>query len=186
MTHKKRKQERKANGKDGTARTEGAQIQENHCSRNYLWRDVGLNGLPTPDELEGVECPPVDEFMKAKQKDGTDMEAERVYKATYLWLKKKGCDKLVAKQLVQQYAMSVARWIQCENALSTYGFLAKHPTTSAAIASPYVLMGQTYMKQINATWFQIYQIVKDNGSAGMEELDDSDIMMEALLKTKKR
>jgi len=174
--------------KDGTARggrrTNSGKKTTAHAT--IYGEMVGLNGLPTPDELEGVECPPVDEFMKAKQKDGTDMEAERVYKATYLWLKKKGCDKLVAKQLVQQYAMSVARWIQCENALSTYGFLAKHPTTSAAIASPYVLMGQTYMKQINATWFQIYQIVKDNGSAGMEELEDSDIMMEALLKTKKR
>ena len=42
------------------------------------------------------------------------------------------------------------------------------------------------MKQINATWFQIYQIVKDNGSADVEELDQQDIMMEALLKQKKK
>lgn len=145
---------------------------------------VGITDLPTPEEIEGLDCPPVDEFMTMKQKDGKDMDAEKIYKNTYAWLKKRACDKLVSKQLVEQYAMSVSRWIQCENALSQFGFLAKHPTTGAAIASPYVLMGQTYMKQINATWYQIYQIVKDNGKEASGELAPEDLMMESLLRSK--
>ena len=44
--------------------------------------------------------------------------------------------------------MSVARWIQCESAISQYGFLAKHPTTGSAIASTYVGMAQPFMRQI--------------------------------------
>ena len=48
--------------------------------------------------------------------------------------------------MVEQYAMSVSRWIQCEEIVSSTGFLAKHPTTGAAIASPYVSMSQSYMK----------------------------------------
>ena len=35
--------------------------------------------------------------------------------------------------------MSVSRWIQCEEAISEFGMLAKHPTTGNAIASPYGL-----------------------------------------------
>ena len=41
------------------------------------------------------------------------------------------------------------------------------------------------MKQVNNTWYQIYSIVKDNGSADVEELDSQDIMMERLLSAKK-
>ena len=82
--------------------------------------------------------------------------------------------------------MSVSRWIQCEEAVSEFGFLAKHPTTGNAMQSPYVAMSQNYMKQTNQLWFQIYQIVRDNGNADIEELDEQDIMMEALLKQKRK
>ena len=82
--------------------------------------------------------------------------------------------------------MSVSRWIQCEEAVSEFGFLAKHPTTGNAMQSPYVAMSQNYMKQTNQLWFQIYQIVKDNGNADIDQLDEQDIMMESLLKQKKK
>lgn len=51
-----------------------------------------------------------------------------------------------------------------KNGISEYGFLAKHPTTGNAIASPYVSMSQMYMKQVNQIWYQIYQIVKETDS----------------------
>lgn len=56
---------------------------------------------------------------------------------------------LVPAQLIEQYAMSVSRWIQCEEYITEFGFLAKHPTTGNAMPSPYVAMSQTYMKQVN-------------------------------------
>ncbi len=145
-----------------------------------------VNDLPSPDEIEGIDVPPIKEFLKAKQKNGKDLVAEDIYKQTYAWLKKRGCERLVSVQLIEQYAMSVARWIQTEDAISEYGMLAKHPTTGNAIASPYVQMAQAYMKQINATWYQIYTIVKDNGSADVDELDEQDLMMEKLLNIRKR
>lgn len=60
--------------------------------------------------------------------------------------------------------MDVARWFQCQRAISQFGFLAKHPTTGAAIASPYVAMSREFSKQMNANWYQIYQVVRDNCS----------------------
>ena len=141
--------------------------------------------LPEPVEIEGVDVPPVKEYLKAKQKNGKDMCAEEVYSSTYIWLKKRGCEKLVSSQLLEQYAMSVSRWIQCEEAISEYGFLAKHPTTGNAMQSPYVAMSQNYMKQVNQVWFQIYQVVKDNCTVDFGGASPQDDLMEKLLKTRR-
>lgn len=142
--------------------------------------------LPEPIEIEGVDMPPIKDFLKAKQKNGKDMCAEEVYKSTYLWLKKRRCEKLVSTQLLEQYAMSVSRWVQCEEAISEFGFLAKHPTTGNAMQSPYVAMSQNYMKQVNQIWFQIYQVVKDNCSADIGGSNPQDDLMERLLQARRR
>lgn len=142
--------------------------------------------LSEPVEIEGVDMPPIKEFLKAKQKNGKDMCAEEVYKSTYLWLKKRRCEKLVSTQLLEQYAMSVSRWVQCEEAISEFGFLAKHPTTGNAMQSPYVAMSQNYMKQVNQIWFQIYQVVKDNCSTDISGANPQDDLMERLLQTRRR
>ena len=142
--------------------------------------------LPELVEIEGVDMPPIKEFLKAKQKNGKDMCAEEVYKSTYLWLKKRRCEKLVSTQLLEQYAMSVSRWVQCEEAISEFGFLAKHPTTGNAMQSPYVSMSQNYMKQVNQIWFQIYQVVKDNCSTDISGANPQDDLMERLLQTRRR
>ena len=53
--------------------------------------------------------------------------------------------------------MSVARWIQCEEAITEFGFLAKHPTTGNAIQSPYVAMKPELHESDNRLWMEIYQ-----------------------------
>ena len=138
-----------------------------------------------PAELEGVDVPPVKDFLKSPQKSGRELVAEEVYQETYAWLKARGCEKLVTVQMVEQYAMSVSRWIQCEEIVSSTGFLAKHPTTGAAIASPYVTMSQSYMKQTNYCWMQIYQIVKENCSVEFSGNTPQDDVMERLLRARK-
>lgn len=141
--------------------------------------------LPEPAALEGVDVPPIKDFMKASQKSGKDLCAEDVFKATWIWLKARGCEKLVNRSLIDQYAMSVSRWIQCEDCISEYGFLAKHPTTGAAIASPYVAMAQSFMKQTNQVWLQIYQVVKENCSVEYGGANPQDDLMERLLSARK-
>ena len=138
-----------------------------------------------PAELEGMEVPPVRDFLKSPQRSGQELVAEEVYNETYAWLKARGCEKLVTVQMVEQYAMSVSRWIQCEEIVSSTGFLAKHPTTGAATASPYVTMSQSYMKQTNYCWMQIYQIVKENCSVEFSGNTPQDDVMERLLRARK-
>ena len=133
-------------------------------------------------ELEGSDMPPVKEYLKTQQKGGIDLCAEDIYKETWNWLKERGCERLISTQVLEQYAMCVARWIQCEEAISTFGFLAKHPTTQMPIASPYVNMGLNFLKQANVLWLQIYQIVKENCETPLGTSNPNDDLMEQLLR----
>ena len=142
--------------------------------------------LPEPAEFNGEDVPPVKDFLKAAQKSGIDLCAEDVFRQTFLWLKERGCDRLVNSQLIEQYAMMVSRWVQCETCISEYGFLAKHPTTGAAITSPYVTMSQNYLKQVSQCWYQIYQIVKENCSVEYGGANPHDDLMERLLSARKK
>lgn len=141
--------------------------------------------LEPPDELVGVEMPPVKDYMKQAQKGGEKLCAEEVYKETWNWLKERGCEKLVIPQLIEQYAMSVARWIAVEVFISDTGYLARHPTTGNAIASPYVSMSRDYMKQVNQIWYQINQTVRENCSVEYGGSSPQDNLMERLLQARK-
>ena len=137
-----------------------------------------------PADIESADVPPVREFMEELQRDGTKLLAGDVYKETYQWLKERSCEKLVSRQLVEQYAMSISRWIHCEQIVTKYGYISKHTTTNAAIASPYVSMSQNYMKQANQIWAQIFQIVRENCSVEFSG-NPKEGMMERLLRGEK-
>ena len=136
-------------------------------------------------DLEGQPMPKPSEFLSAKQKDGSTLCAGEIYENVWKWLSARGCSALVSPQLIERYAMASARWIQCETITSELGFLAKHPTTGNAIASPYVAMSRDYMKQVNATWFSIFQIVKENCSVEFDGATPHDDVMERLLRARK-
>ena len=135
--------------------------------------------------LEGLEMPEPSKMLSAEQKDGTILVAGEIYKHTWKWLNERGCAALVSQQLLERYAMSVARWIQCEEAITSYGFLAKHPTTGNAIQSPYVAMGQNYMSQTNRLWYEIFQIVKENCTGEYNGASPQDDVMERLLNARR-
>ena len=80
--------------------------------------------------------------------------------------------------------MSTARWIQCETVTSELGFLAKHPTTGAAIQSPYVAIANTYLTQANRLWSEIFQLVRENCTGEYDGAVTEDPMAQ-LLKARK-
>lgn len=179
--------------KDGTARggprtgsgRKSKGLAEKLAEGNPGGRKLTVMELPDGAQLRGEDMPEPGEYLKAKQRQGGEFAAENIYRDTWNWLKERGCEKLVSKQLIEQYAMSVSRWIQCENAISEYGFLSKHPTTGAACASPYVVMSQNYQKQTNQLWYQIFQVVKENCSSEYQGATPQDDVMELLLRTKR-
>lgn len=136
-------------------------------------------------DLEGQAMPKPSKLLSAKQKDGKKLVAADIYKKTWDWLHERGCAALVSPQLLERYSMSVARWIQCEEAITEFGFLAKHPTTGNAIQSPYVAMSQNFMSQTNRLWMEIYQIVKENCATEYGGATPQDDVMERLLMARK-
>ena len=136
-------------------------------------------------DLTGEAMPPPRDFLAARQKNGKELLAAEVYRATWAWLRERGCASLIPAQLLEQYAMAISRWIQCEEAITEYGFLAKHPTTGNAIPSPYVAMSQSFGKQANNLWYQIYQVVKENCASDFKGATPHDDMMERLLSARR-
>jgi hypothetical protein len=156
--------------------------ERRNCQRRSAFRagtpeqsDQGKNrhGNPGGRKLQIMDLPSLRTWRAAKRrtrvttcsknsKAASTLCAADVFKETWEWLASLGCEKLVSRQLIDQYAMSVARWIQCEHAISRYSMLSKHPTSGKPIPSPFVTMSQNYMKQTNQLWYQIYQVVKEN------------------------
>ena len=132
-------------------------------------------------DLQGQEMPEPNKMLEAVQKDGKTLLAGEVFRETWQWLHERGCSSLVSPQLLERYAMSVARWIQCEEAITEFGFLAKHPTTGNAMQSPYVAMSQNYMTQTNRLWLEIFQLVKENSLSEYTGNNPQDNVMERLL-----
>ncbi|MDE6727776.1 MAG: P27 family phage terminase small subunit [Oscillospiraceae bacterium] len=112
-------------------------------------------------DLQASAMPPVKDYLTAVQRDGSELCADDVYKQTVEWLKSKGCENAISAQVVEQYAMSVARWVHLEEMITKYGYIAKHPTTGAPMQSPYVTMAQSYLKQASAIRAEILMLVKD-------------------------
>jgi len=135
-----------------------------------------LNALEAEPEGEA----PIKDYLDRQQADGSQLRTREVMKLTKAWLKAMGCEALVPSQLVEQYALAVARWIQCEEYISANGYLGTHPTTGGVCQSPFVSMSKDYKKQMNTDWFMIWQIVKENSSVGYQG-DPQDDMMEQLL-----
>ena len=87
-------------------------------------------------------------------------------------------------EVLEAYSQAFARYIQCEEAISTYGLLGKHPTTGGAITSPFVQMSQSFQKQANLLWYEIFDIVKQNCTTAFVGNPQDDIM-ETLLSARK-
>ena len=145
--------------------------------------DMTAVDLPKGVILEGMDMPKPSEYLSTKQKDGKPLGADDIYKETWLWLKERKCEKLVNKRLIESYAQAFARYIQCEEAISTYGLLGKHPTTGGVITSPFVQMASQFQKSANLIWYEIYDIVKQNCTDVY--VDTSDDLMERLLQSRK-
>ena len=136
-------------------------------------------------DLEGENIPKPSDYLSAEQKDGTHLKADKIFKETWIWLKKRKCESFVNPRLVEAYSQAFARYVQCEEAISKFGFLGKHPTTGAAIANPFVQMSVSFGKQANLLWYEIFDIVKQNCTTDFSDTPQ-DNTMELLLTARRK
>ncbi len=170
--------------KDGTNRG-GARVGAGRKPKSLSDKILdGQFGVPAIEaNFDGTfEPPPPKDYLTAEQKDGSQLCSKQIYQETYRWLKSVGCEKIVAKQLVEDYALAKSRHIQCENILSKFGLLAKHPTTGEPTRSPFISMSIDYNKQATQIWSQIYSIVKENNAKGQVGLTAQSATMDRLLR----
>ena len=132
-------------------------------------------------EIDAPEMPKIKDYFKAEQRMG-ELYAAEIYQETWDWLNERGCATLINPMLLEQYAMSAARWVQLEGINSQYGFISKTAQGNAA-ASPFVTQALAYMKQTDQLWYQIYQIVRENCSTTFEGTPQDDLM-ERLLRAR--
>ena len=132
--------------------------------------------MEVDDDLIGEDIPEPSEYLSSKQKDGKPLGADALFKETWRWLRDRGCEKFVNPRIIESYAQAFTRYIQCEEAISTYGLLGKHPTTGGAMASPFVQMSQSFQKQANLLWYEIYDIVKQNCTEPFEGSPQDSVM----------
>ena len=111
--------------------------------------------MPVPVELSAVEMPDIRPYLSDDQRLG-ELYGNDIYKETWDWLNRWKCAHLIHTQLLEQYSMAMARYIQMERLISEYGFVSKHPTTGAPITSPMVSIAQAYSRQANVLWQEIY------------------------------
>ncbi|SPT75414.1 Uncharacterised protein [Arcanobacterium haemolyticum] len=160
-----------------------------------LAKDVSASRLDDPYDFEGVDIgdgavlagapmPQPSEYLSAEQRDGKPLGADLVYRETWRWLDARGCSHFVSPRLIESFAQAFARYVQCEQTISKFGLLGKHPTTGAAIASPFVAMSQSFGKQANVYWYEIYEIVRATCTTDYSGGAPSDDVMEQLLKAR--
>lgn len=143
-----------------------------------------ISDLGEKAKLLGEDMPNPSEYLTARQKDGKPLGADKIYIETWKWLKERRCDTFINPRLIEAYSQAFARYIQCEEAISIYGFLGKHPTTGGAIANPFVQMSISFQKQANLIWYEIFDIVKQNCTTDYTHIPQDDVM-ELLLNTRK-
>ena len=139
----------------------------------------------TDSDLPTADIPKPHAYLSAAQRDGKPLGADLVYYETMLWLKERGCDKLINPREVERYAEAVARYVQCSEAISQFGLLGKHPTTNAPMASPFVSIQEGYRKSIDAAWYNIFAVVKENSTTAYTGDPGAD-SMEMLLQLRRR
>ena len=127
--------------------------------------------------------PPPREYLSDEQKNGSAFPAKEIYTTVWNWLQERKCAQHVSAELVEHYAVSAARLIQCEQAISNYGFIAKN-AQGGAIISPYVTAAHDYMKQANRLWDMIYNIVRENCTEEYGGSNPQEDMMEKLLRSR--
>lgn len=160
-------------------------LAEKLLDGNTGHRKTTVTGFDNIPDLECADMPEPHEMLSAEQRDGSVLQAKDIFEDAWKWISARGCAALVSPQLLERYAMSAARWIQCEEALTKYGLIGKHPTTNSPIASPFATLGLNYMNQTNRLWLEIYDIVSSNSTTDYASANPQDNVMERLLKARK-
>lgn len=100
-----------------------------------------------------VDTPDCDAFMSEKQKGKLTFDAQTYYNRVMNWLRDRSCDDVVSPLLVQQYAATYARWVQCQQAINRTGLVVSDGEESNI--NLYVKLEAQFAREAMQLWLQI-------------------------------
>lgn len=102
-------------------------------------------------------------YLKEPLKNGGENPAVKIFTAAHDWLAKFGLSESIPPQLIENFAQTAGRHIQCEQEISRAGFLVRHPATGEVLANPLVKISLDYLKAAQQVWYQVNQLVRERG-----------------------
>lgn len=140
--------------------------------------------FPDGSSLVGELIAP--EFLaEAAKGDGNWPGADKIFNNVTMWLERTGCLAMISPELITDYSLLKARWLECEAMVMRHGLLARHPITKQPIATPFVRMGIDYLKAADVSWSRIWDVVSQNSLKDYRSGTPNDDVMERLLTMKK-
>ena len=131
-----------------------------------------------PFQPEDPEKPVIKDYLSDEQRLGV-FPAKEIYEETWQWLKERGCLHLINPHLIEQYAVSMGRFVQLEKIISEISPISKQ-INGEVKASPFVSMSQNYLREARVIWNEIWYIVQANCTEKVTD-NPQDDMMEKLL-----
>lgn len=86
-------------------------------------------------------------LVSEQQKDGTTLKTQEIYDEIMKVITKSECQERIPKELIEEYAICTARWIQCEEYSNRLGLIAKSTISQKPLISPYVNASMIYLNQ---------------------------------------
>ena len=139
-----------------------------------------LSGNPGKRPIEVLEFEDSSNVLK-KPANWLSPKAKAIWKEVYDWLEKIGCTKGILPYNLDEYAHCKSRWLECEDAITTHGFLLKDGN-GKTINNPCIAMAQNYLRQTNDVWAKIYAVVRETKLTEWNDNSPNDDIMENLLR----
>lgn len=139
-----------------------------------------LNGNPGKRPIEVLEFEDDSQIPK-KPANWLSPKAKVIWKEVYEWLEKIGCTKGILPYNLDEYAHCKSRWLECEEAITTHGFLLKD-ANGKTINNPCIAMAQNYLRQTNDVWAKIYAVVRETKLTEWNDDSPNDDIMENILR----
>lgn len=171
--------------KDGTNRggkRPGAGRPRKALSQKILEGNLGKRALKViefkGDDNQKQVMPKPAALLGSKQAGGKMLNGQTIFKDAWEWINERKCANLIPPQLLERYAMSMARWMQAEASINVQGLV---PEEGGRI-SPFVDVSLKYMTAANRLWAEIYQIIKENNEGEYSPVGGGDLMEQMLMR----
>lgn len=148
-------------------------ILDGTIEKDYISEDTQLV------EIVEKNMPAVKDYMVRQQASGNVLNSKEELEDIAEWVDRNGCLKYVPHQLLEQYAMNRARWIDLQDKISQYQYMAKKGNGNPMV-SPFYEMLSEEERKMNSTFNSINQIVKEH-CASYQPFAPRDSVMASIL-----